>query len=25
MRIERLMRGSEHKRALAPAPGTLDD
>jgi hypothetical protein len=21
MRIERLMRGSEHKRALAPTPG----
>ena len=25
MRIERLMRGSEHKRALAPAPGGSDD
>jgi len=25
MRIERLMRGSEHKRALAPAPGRADD
>jgi NAD+ synthase len=23
MRIERLMRGSEHKRSLAPAPGDL--
>jgi NAD+ synthase len=25
MRIERLMRGSEHKRALAPSPGTSHD
>ena len=25
MRIERLMRGSEHKRALAPAPGGSDE
>jgi NAD+ synthase len=25
MRIERLMRGSEHKRALAPAPGGTDE
>jgi NAD+ synthase len=25
MRIERLTRGSEHKRALAPAPGGSDD
>jgi NAD+ synthase len=25
MRIDRLMRGSEHKRALAPAPGGADE